>query len=108
MLLAQGELFGVMVKHHRQPATAVGLVAGALMLAAGYFRGESACSRCSRSAWRPRSCGSCLGPATRRKDVTANLGLTVLNMAWVPLLGSYLLVLLEGATARRSWSRSSA
>ena len=42
VLLAQGELFGVMVKHHRQPATAVGLVAGALMLAAGYFRGESA------------------------------------------------------------------
>ncbi len=42
VLLAQGELFGVMVKHRRQPATAVGLIAGALMLAAAYFRGESA------------------------------------------------------------------
>ncbi len=38
VLLAQGELFGVMVKHHRQPATAVGLIAGALMLAAAYFQ----------------------------------------------------------------------
>ena len=42
VLLAQGELFGVMVKHHRQPATAVGLVAGALMLAGAYFKGEGA------------------------------------------------------------------
>ena len=40
-LIAQGELYGVMVKHHRQPATAVGLVSGALVLAGAYYHGEA-------------------------------------------------------------------
>jgi phosphatidate cytidylyltransferase len=96
VLLAQGELFGVMVKHHRQPATAVGLVAGALMLAAGYFRGEAAVLAMFALGVAATFLWFMSGPATARKDVTANIGLTVLNMAWVPLLGSYLLVLLEG------------
>ena len=96
VLLAQGELFGVMVKHHRQPATAVGLVAGALMLAAGYFRGEAAVLAMFALGVAATFLWFMSGPVAARKDVTANIGLTVLNMAWVPLLGSYLLVLLEG------------
>ena len=96
VLLAQGELFGVMVKHHRQPATAVGLVAGALMLAAAYFRGEGAVLAMFALGVVATFLWFMSGPVAARKDVTANIGLTVLNMAWVPLLGSYLLVLLEG------------
>jgi phosphatidate cytidylyltransferase len=96
VLLAQGELFGVMVKHHRQPATAVGLVAGALMLAAGYIRGEEAVLAMFALGVAATFLWFMSGPVAARKDVTANIGLTVLNMAWVPLLGSYLLVLLEG------------
>ena len=96
VLLAQGELFGVMVKHHRQPATAVGLVAGALMLAAAYFRGESAVLAMFALGVAATFLWFMSGPAAARKDVAANIGLTVVNMAWVPLLGSYLLVLLEG------------
>jgi phosphatidate cytidylyltransferase len=96
VLLAQGELFGVMVKHHRQPATAVGLIAGALMLAAGYFRGESAVLAMFALGVAATFLWFMSGPSTTRKDVAANIGLTVLNMSWVPLLGSYLLVLLEG------------
>jgi phosphatidate cytidylyltransferase len=96
VLLAQGELFGVMVKHHRQPATAVGLVAGALMLAAGYFRGESAVLAMFALGVAATFLWFMAGPPSTRKDVTANIGLTVLNLAWVPLLGSYLFVLLEG------------
>jgi phosphatidate cytidylyltransferase len=94
VLLAQGELFGVMVKHHRQPATAVGLVAGALMLAAGYFRGESAVLAMFALGVAATFLWFMVGPSATRKDVTANIGLTVLNLAWVPLLGSYLFVLL--------------
>ena len=96
VLLAQGELFGVMVKHHRQPATAVGLIAGALMLAAAYFRGESAVLAMFALGVAATFLWFMSGPLSARKDVTVNIGLTVLNMAWVPLLGSYLLVLLEG------------
>jgi phosphatidate cytidylyltransferase len=96
VLLAQGELFGVMVKHHRQPATAVGLIAGALMLAAAYFRGEGAVLAMFALGLAATFLWFMSGPVAARKDVTVNIGLTVLNMAWVPLLGSYLLVLLEG------------
>jgi phosphatidate cytidylyltransferase len=85
-----------MVKHHRQPATAIGLVAGALMLAAGYFRGESAVLAMFALGVAATFLWFVVGPAAGRKDATANVGLTVLNLAWVPLLGSYLLVLLEG------------
>ena len=96
VLLAQGELFGVMVKHRRQPATAVGLIAGALMLAAAYFRGESAVLAMFALGVAATFLWFMSGPTAARKDVAANIGLTVVNMAWVPLLGSYLLVLLEG------------
>jgi len=95
VLLAQGELFGVLVKHHRQPATAVGLVAGALMLAAGYFRGEGAVLAMFVLGVAATFLWFMAGPASGRKDAATNIGLTVLNMAWVPLLGSYLFVLLE-------------
>ena len=51
VLVAQGELFGVTVKHHQQPATAVGLVTGALMIAGAYYHGRGRrSSRCSPSA----------------------------------------------------------
>ena len=43
------------------------------------------------------------GPAAHRKDIAANIGLTVLNIAWIPLLGSYLLVMLR---RRRTATRS--
>jgi phosphatidate cytidylyltransferase len=34
-------------------------------------------------------------PAIHRKDVTRNVGLTVLNMAWIPLLAGYLIATLK-------------
>src|SRR5207253_8265815 len=40
-LLAQGELYAAMHKAHHQPATALGLLGGALVLAGAYFKGES-------------------------------------------------------------------
>ncbi|MDQ3210842.1 MAG: phosphatidate cytidylyltransferase, partial [Actinomycetota bacterium] len=86
------------VKHHRQPATAVGLIAGALMLAAAYFRGESAVLAMFAMGVAATFLWFMSGPPGGRKDVAANIGLTVVNMAWVPLLGSYLLVLIQDAS----------
>ena len=96
VLLAQGELYGVMVKHHRQPATAVGLVDGcADARPAPTSRARAPCSRCSRWASWPPSSGSCPSPAATRKDTAVNIGLTILNLAWIPLLGSYLFIMLD-------------
>jgi phosphatidate cytidylyltransferase len=35
------------------------------------------------------------GPAAMRKDTAINIGLTILNMAWIPLLAGYLLITLK-------------
>ncbi len=95
VLLAQGELYGVMVKHHRQPATAVGLVAGGLMVAGAYFKGEGAVLAMFALGVVATFLWFMSGPAATRKDTAVNIGLTILNMAWIPLLGSYLFIMLK-------------
>jgi phosphatidate cytidylyltransferase len=97
VLLAQGELYGVMVKHHRQPATAVGLVTGALMLAGAYFKGEGAVLAMFAMGVVATFLWFMSSPAATRKDTAVNIGLTILNLAWIPLLGSYLFIMLDAA-----------
>lgn len=95
VLVAQGEFFGVMVKHHAQPATAVGLAAGALMMAGAYFRGEAATPAMFALGVIAAFLWFMTVPAIHRKDVVRNVGLTVVNMAWIPLLGGYLIATLK-------------
>ncbi len=95
ILVAQGEFFGVMVKHHAQPATAIGLVAGALMMGGAYFRGEAATPAMFALGVVATFAWYMTVPATYRKDVLRNIGLTVLNMAWIPLLAGYLIATLK-------------
>lgn len=95
VLIAQGEFFGVMVKHHAQPATAVGLVAGALMMAGAYYRGEAATPAMFSLGVIAAFLWFMTVPAIHRKDVVRNIGLTVVNMAWIPLLGGYLIATLK-------------
>jgi phosphatidate cytidylyltransferase len=95
VLVAQGEFFGVLVKHHAQPATAVGLVAGALMMGGAYFRGEAATPAMFALGVVAAFLWFMTVPAIHRKDVTRNVGLTVLNMAWIPLLAGYLIATLK-------------
>ena len=97
-----------MVKHHRQPATAVGLVSGALMLAAGYFRGESAVLTMFALGVAATFLWFVVGPAAGRKDVAANIGLTVLKPRVVRSSAATSSCCWRARTARRSWSRSSA
>ena len=102
VLVAQGELFGVMVKHHRQPATAVGLVAGALMMARRVLPRRERGARDVRARCDGHVPVVHDGPGGASQGRrSCNIGLTVLNMAWIPLLASYLLVMLEArATAQ--------
>ncbi|HTG48456.1 MAG TPA: phosphatidate cytidylyltransferase, partial [Actinomycetota bacterium] len=95
VLIAQGELFGVMVKHHHQPATLVGLVAGVLMMAGAYFKGEAATPAMFALGLMATFLWYMTVPIEHRTDVTRNIGLTVLNMAWIPLLGGYLIATLK-------------
>ncbi|HET9249329.1 MAG TPA: phosphatidate cytidylyltransferase, partial [Actinomycetota bacterium] len=93
-LVAQGELYGVMVKHHRQPATAVGLVAGALVLAGAYFHGEAGLVAMLSLGVLATFLWYLTVPAPHRRDVVGNIGLTLLGLVWIPVLAGSLLVIL--------------
>lgn len=93
VLLAQGELFGVMVKHHHQPATAIGLVTGALMTAGAYYRGTGAIPAVLALGVVATFMWFMTEPPMQRKNILLNAGLTILNMAWIPMLAGYLIVL---------------
>jgi phosphatidate cytidylyltransferase len=95
VLLAQGEFFGVLAKHHRQPATAIGLLVGLLMMGGAYFHGESAVLAMFALGVMATFLWFMAGPAAHRKDTIVNVGLTLVNVAWIPLLASYLLVMLD-------------
>jgi phosphatidate cytidylyltransferase len=93
-LVAQGELYGVMVKHHRQPATAVGLVSGALVLAGAYFHAEAGLVAMLSLGLLATFLWFMTVPAPHRKDTVGNIGLTLLGLVWIPTLAGSLLIIL--------------
>jgi phosphatidate cytidylyltransferase len=93
-LIAQGELYGVMVKHHRQPATAVGLVSGALVLAGAYYHGEAGLLSMLSLGLLATFLWYMTVPAPHRKDIVGNIGLTLLGLLWIPGLAGSLLIIL--------------
>jgi phosphatidate cytidylyltransferase len=95
VLWAQGELYRALQRRHFQPATALGLVAGGLILAAGYFRGEAAMLSIFALSIIGTFMWYMATPETHRKGTTVNIAVTVLGVAYVPLLGAYALALLE-------------
>jgi phosphatidate cytidylyltransferase len=95
VLVAQGELFGVLVKHRYRPAALIGLVAGALMMLGAYWRGESATPAMFALGVLAAFLWFMTVPIEHRTNVVRDLGLTVLNMAWIPLLGGYLIATLK-------------
>ncbi|MGZ5213407.1 MAG: phosphatidate cytidylyltransferase [Actinomycetota bacterium] len=94
VLVAQGELFGVTVKQHQQPATAVGLVAGALMIAGAYYHGEAGVLAMFALGVITTLVWFIAAPAAHRKGAILQIGVTVMNIAYIPLLASYLIVTL--------------
>ena len=93
-LVAQGELYGVMVAHHRQPATAVGLVSGALVLAGAYYHADAGLSSMLTLGLLATFLWFMTVPPAHRKDSVANIGLTLLGVLWIPALAGALLMIL--------------
>jgi phosphatidate cytidylyltransferase len=95
VLAAQAELFGVMTKHHLQPATFVGLVTGQLIVWGVFFRGEPAIPAMLALGIVASFLWFMTVPPAHRSHVVQNLGVTALNLLWIPLLAGYLLATLE-------------
>lgn len=95
VLFAQGEFYLALQKRHHQPATALGLVSGALVLGAAYYRGEEAMLAMVALGTFASFLWYMTVPAQHRRNVAANIGLTVLGIAYIPMLAGYALVTLS-------------
>lgn len=95
VLIAQGEFYAAVRGTGARPATALGLVSGALVLSAGYLRGEAAMlgmvgfSTVAAYAWY------LVQPADRRRDVVINVSVTMYGVIAIPLLAGFLLTALS-------------
>jgi len=92
VVAAQFELFTVMQRRHHQPATFVGLVTGGLIMAGAYYKGEPGMLGMFALGIVATFLWFMAVPAAHRKNLTQNIGLTILNIAWIPMLAGYLLV----------------
>ena len=95
VLAAQAELFGVMTKHHLQPATFVGLVTGQLIVWGVFFRGEPAIPAMLALGIVASFLWFMTVPPPHRSHILQNIGVTALNLLWIPLLAGYLLATLD-------------
>ena len=99
-LFGQLELYAVLHRRGQQPATALGLVIGAMLMAAAYIRGESAMvffvvlALALSSLWY-------MAAAPRARDgALANIASTILGIVYAPLFASYLLLIVKQPSGR--------
>ncbi len=95
LVWAQGELYRALQRRNFQPATALGLAAGGLIVAAAYFRGETAMLSIFALSIVATFVWYMVTPEQHRHRTSANVAVTVFGIAYVPLLGSYVLSLLD-------------
>jgi phosphatidate cytidylyltransferase len=95
VLLAQGEFYFALQKRHYQPATALALVSGALILGAAYYRGESAMLAVVGLTMVATFLWYMTVPPQHRRNVVTNIALTVFGVIYIPLLAGYAFVVLE-------------
>jgi phosphatidate cytidylyltransferase len=94
ILLGQAELYAVMRTRHLQPATLLGLVCGALMLAGAYLHGPSAILLGLVLAAGLTVPWYMAAPPAGRRRTTVNAGATMLGLVYVPFLASFAMLLL--------------
>jgi len=95
VLFAQGEFYLAMQKRHYQPATALGLVSGALVLGAGYYRGENAMLAIVALSLFATFLWYMTVPPQHRANLVSNIGITILGIAYIPLLAAYAIAVLN-------------
>lgn len=89
VLLAQFEFYVALQKRHLQPATIVGLIFGAFMLYSSYRYGVAGAAVFLAVGFIFSILWEIATPAKFRKQVTINVGLTVLGMAYIPFLAGF-------------------
>jgi phosphatidate cytidylyltransferase len=95
VLFAQGEFYLALQKRHYQPATALGLVSGALVMGAGYYRTESAMLAIMALSLFATFLWYMTTPARHRRNLVSNIAVTFFGVAYIPLLAAYALAVLK-------------
>ncbi|HEX5627137.1 MAG TPA: phosphatidate cytidylyltransferase [Actinomycetota bacterium] len=95
VLFALGEFYLAMQKRHFQPATALGLVSGALILGAGYYRGENAMLAIMALSLFATFLWYMTVPPQHRRNIVSNIAITIFGVAYIPLLAAYALAVLK-------------
>jgi phosphatidate cytidylyltransferase len=94
ILLGQGEFYAVLHARGYQPATLLGLVAGAFILAGAYLRGEVAMPFGLFLAAALTVLWYMAAQPKARKGTVMNAGVTLLGVVYVPFLASFALLML--------------
>jgi phosphatidate cytidylyltransferase len=102
VLVGQAEVYAAMHRKGYQPATALGLVVGGLVLAAAYLKGEQAMlSLVVLGAVLSFLWYMVAGPKAR-EGALANIGATMLGLVYVPLMAGFVLVILAQPISGRA------
>ena len=100
ILLGQMEFYAVMRSRGHRPATLLGLVAGAFILAGSYLRGEAAVLLGLFIAMAATVLWYMAAPPQQRKGLVQSAGVTLLGVVYVPFMASFALMLLRPETGR--------
>jgi phosphatidate cytidylyltransferase len=95
VLLGQGEFYAVLHARGYQPATLLGLVAGAFILAGAYLNGEVAVPFGLFLAAALTVLWYMAALPKARKGTVMNAGVTILGVVYVPFLASFALLMLN-------------
>lgn len=88
VMLAQTEFYRATRTAGHKPATALGLVGGAVVLVGVFLRGESAAGLALTATMG--ACFIWFMSMQTRKDVMTNMAITMLGVVYIPLLGSFI------------------
>jgi phosphatidate cytidylyltransferase len=102
ILVGQAEVYAAMHRKGYQPATALGLVLGGLMLAAAYLKGEQAMLFFVGLGLVLSFLWYMAAAPKGREGALGNIGATMLGLIYVPLLAGFLMIILAQPLSGRA------
>jgi phosphatidate cytidylyltransferase len=98
VLLAQVELYTAIRTRGFQPAVPLGLAVGVLICFGGYLKGESGILAMTTVGALFTPLWFMATPARQRKNVVANMGMTMFGILAVPFLGGFALAIIHSTS----------
>jgi phosphatidate cytidylyltransferase len=102
VLFGQAELYATMHRRGHQPATALGLVVGGLILAGAYLKGEQAMLFFVALGLALSFLWYMAASPKSREAAISNIGSTMLGIVYVPFLAGFILVILSQPNSGRA------